>query len=1010
MVCMQQALPVTNAQSATTAKCQLQVLGQPSTGGIAYAGLQCTGGTVTIAVNEMLLGKYKNNFTGVTWHKQHCFMEHPDHEHPDQDCLFAVCANTRALFFNTIVKEVSNTSSIFCVLDNSSIEIVDSTVAFNSATGITAENANVTIINCTVAGCKSTGISVFDSILSITGDTVIANNTGLSGGGIKAFGSNCTVSITGSTSIVNNTAVGHTGQGGGVYAGPATVRIGGNTVIAHNSVASGAGEGGGVYVGTEASLFVFDNASIIYNSAYGDMRGMVRPTGHGGGVFVQGNSTVSIAGNARIAHNVAGGEGGGVCVAERGDWPRPTSNSIVTLSGNAVISHNSAADGGGIWIDSEAAAYLFAFVSVLGNATVSNNSATGDGGGMWCGPDSCGVTIADNALLANNSAGVDGGAVYAGPNSLLRMSGTPLFKDNVASRHGAAIVAQPNSSVYITGALFYNNHAGIFGDDIYAPFGAQLVFKSRNVSTQSDTVYWQRTTCVLGEVKTSWSRFCWPCPMNMYSLNVANQICDPCPANANCTGRSVLLPTKDYWHSHMYSTQMHKCAKAGVCLVNDTCASGYNGNLCGRCSPGYGSVGAFTCGPCRTAAFTVAVYVVAWCALVVLVVILVHTTLHDNVQQIRSLRPSDLLKVLIRHVQYLILLVSVRLPWSNTLAYLFSVVGWVFSASTAQIVSLDCILQSVHIAVPSAIAKTLISLLTPVTIFVAVLLLRMLVGSVRRRKCCVCTLTELVVAFLVVMFFFYPILVQTSLGMFACIKVDNAQAPLDPYPQYAIANASRGYWMWDVQQECGEGWHLRWSLGLGLPCVIAFCVLVPLGMLALLYHNREKLDVLTVKAHIGFLYHCFTARMYYWEVVATVQTILVVIVSTYSFSLGAYHAALIMLVCFLGIVATQYVYKPYAFEQVQYMQLLSNICLVLTVMIGMSLFESADVVVPDAYKEAICAVALLMNVALMCWCAWRGATLQLTGVREWVSLKLASLNGLMGRRSNRGRRRRTSCI
>jgi hypothetical protein len=60
-----------------------------------------------------------------------------------------------------------------------------------------------------------------------------------------------------------------------------------------------------------------------------------------------------------------------------------------------------------------------------------------------------------------------------------------------------------------------------------------------------------------------------------------------------------------------------------------------------------------------------------------------------------------------------------------------------------------------------------------------------------------------VVVSLVVLFFFYPGWVRTSLQFFACLKVDDVSSnSQDPFRQYAIAGAGAGYWVQDIQQPC----------------------------------------------------------------------------------------------------------------------------------------------------------------------------------------------------------------
>lgn len=286
---------------------------------------------------------------------------------------------------------------------------------------------------------------------------------------------------------------------------------------------------------------------------------------------------------------------------------------------------------------------------------------------------------------------------------------------------------------------------------------------------------------------------------------------------------------------------------------------------------------------------------------------------------------------------------------------------------------------------PIVAQTVLIRLATPATVFLAILLVRKMLKCMRTCSCCVeTTKAELIVTSLVVLFFFYPKLLHTGLTMFACIPIDDAHLASDPYPQFASANASRGYFVWDVQQACWEGWHLSWVLGLGLPCMLCFCILVPVGMYFMLQRNRASPEGTPSDNYTCCLYHCFTPDRYYWEVVASAQTIVLVAVSTFSFSLGAFHAALLMLVCFACILAMQHIFQPYAFQEVQHMQLMSSTCLVLTATIGLSIFEVGGVAVPRGYTETVGVLGLLANLAFVCWCSWRTAKLGSGMLSDWV--------------------------
>jgi len=203
-----------------------------------------------------------------------------------------------------------------------------------------------------------------------------------------------------------------------------------------------------------------------------------------------------------------------------------------------------------------------------------------------------------------------------------------------------------------------------------------------------------------------------------------------------------------------------------------------------------------------------------------------------------------MLKLVILFLQYLVIISSLSVPWPESLPYFFKFAKFIFGAFSGQIVSLDCLLSGVSQATPTpaAVQGQLFFLIAPLVLLAAVFLLsvvkhvvvylvakcrrcRRSVRSVRNvwQDASVLLVAKLPVMCIVVLFFAYPCLVRVSLGFFACLPLDNADAASDPYPGYAIANASQGYWVHAMQQACWEGWHRNWAAGLGIPCTLLFC-------------------------------------------------------------------------------------------------------------------------------------------------------------------------------------------
>ena len=377
---------------------------------------------------------------------------------------------------------------------------------------------------------------------------------------------------------------------------------------------------------------------------------------------------------------------------------------------------------------------------------------------------------------------------------------------------------------------------------------------------------------------------------------------------------------------------------------------------------------------------------------------LVHTTLHDVASgQVRGVaaRPSSFLKLMIRHWQYLVIISTVRVGWPESLAAVFTGISLLFSVSNAQAMSLDCIYASKGI-IPEAVKPLITSLLAPVCILLMVLLGRLIVwrlvalscvqklrmrvnqgassaGAVQHRHTGSSFIDVLTVTFLVVLFYFYPGLVRTAFSFFACLRMDDiSSTSKDPYPEFAVANASLGYWVFDVEQECWQGWHLSWSLALGVPCLLLFCVGVPLGIGFALWKARFALDLPESSHPLGFLYCNYRLKRYYWEVVSTAQIALVAALSVFSFTLGPYFTMLLLNVAVALFLALQIRFQPFAFDVLHTTGCFSLIVLYFTTVISLT-YLSDDVPTPNVYKEAMGVIGLSANVVFAFWCLYQAS-------------------------------------
>jgi hypothetical protein len=189
-------------------------------------------------------------------------------------------------------------------------------------------------------------------------------------------------------------------------------------------------------------------------------------------------------------------------------------------------------------------------------------------------------------------------------------------------------------------------------------------------------------------------------------------------------------------------------------------------------------------------------FAIAMFLILSLLAYMVHATCVDNRELFPELRVSDCLKVLVLYFQYALLLGTSTVEWPSSISAVSTGLGFVLSACTGQVMSLDCILAGTEsMGIPLAMKRQLVYLLTPFGMMLALAWVYSFAWSVSalvhyaKRRRGMCTLAAFRawmgvrsrIIVLVVLFFYFPSLVRVSWSLFACFPVD--QPGEGPYPQ-----------------------------------------------------------------------------------------------------------------------------------------------------------------------------------------------------------------------------------
>jgi predicted outer membrane repeat protein len=859
--------------------------------------------------------------------------------------------------------------------------------AVNDSGGAVAMKGNSTLVvegnvvfeNNTVEGYSAGALSVSENATAqvMSGVRFISNTASKAGGGAMAVIDTGSVEISNNVSFLRNQVLQggqsiHNAGGAFTLMDNAVLRIKGKGVLFEDNDVQ-QGQGGAGAASGRSQLLITDGVAFIRNKS---------PDFHAGALWVTDSVNLSIIGGqggVEFRDNKAEGSGGALALYE-------APGLKVEIGDN---------------------------VSFIGNAA---NSA--GGGALWVKHVSQ-LTLHNGVRFTSNTAAYNGGALLV-DKSNVTLRGGVAFEWNHANYMGGSIAASDFSSLLILddSCEFMNNSARSGGYNLHLDADSKYEFAgSSDGALARESVLWLRKDCVVGE-QLSQSGICEECPVETFGLDQQPHYssCKSCPRNAQCSGGHSIVPLSGYWHSSENSTQIHMCPRKASCVSDGKkemqCAEGYTGNLCAQCvGPEYGSNGFFQCTKCMHAGKTLGLFVTGAFLLLLAVALLVQTTLKDNIVGMSSIRPSALLKIVVRHVQYLIIINSIRFNWPQALGGLFKAAGFAFTVGNPEVVALACVFDpfSSSWGTFSVAVKVLtVYLLAPLGFLVALLAIYTLIGylsavtprratglpSPSRRFSAASAVHVLAVSSLVVLFFFYPTYLRTSYSFFACKKLDHVgELSPDLYQEYAVANAAHGYWVPDMQQPCWEGWHKALALAVGVPCLLLFCIGVPGGLAVLLYVNRYNLDFPqgSFQACAGFLYENYRHEQFMWEVVNLLQMVVLVAISVFSHTLGIYYSSLLLLTAFAVVFALLDIFKPYKFRLLNQVALLSFGTLFATAVIAMSMF-TVDVATPMAYAEVMGVIGLLINVAFILGALYLVAVHSSGMVKEYMNVVMGWLH------------------
>ncbi|KAF6265474.1 hypothetical protein COO60DRAFT_1623865 [Scenedesmus sp. NREL 46B-D3] len=519
-------------------------------------------------------------------------------------------------------------------------------------------------------------------------NNVVTGAVKVQGGGALHAATAARVNISNSF-FSNNRAV----LGGGVFAYVNSSMLISDSEFVNNSAESG----GGVLVAGIAGVHI-SNSGFSFNDATGQSRSNVAFVG-GGGAAAANAATLTITDSA-FSSNAATLGAGVVAV----------NAAILTINGSSVFMHNNASqDGGGVCVLGDAVLQLSPSTQIV------NNVAGGRGGGVSLGNGNFAVGDVLAAAGHNNTAKLGDSRVAVTVRRLALVSSP--FVHGYVSR-GATSDSGNDSS--LQAQLFVSGHYDLpcEGVSVRAMLeGTAFLGVNSSGSRGSVSLHLKVTR-----------------PPGVYSI-VFSLTDDPAgiaPATLQLERGPPALAEPSSWRNLGTGTQHQDHPRCTACSAHATgssysskqCSHGYQGNLCGVCADGFGSLKPFTCTACSKPSVTIGLYAAAAVVLLAYMMLLCHLNMTGSESAAGQAGT------------YMLVIVGINIQLPEPLALPSTALSWLWAAAAAPVSpGIECAFPDSDIPLP--LRNSLFYLCMPLAMLAALLCIQgVIMMGVSRPPCC----------------------------------------------------------------------------------------------------------------------------------------------------------------------------------------------------------------------------------------------------------------------------------
>jgi hypothetical protein len=419
---------------------------------------------------------------------------------------------------------------------------------------------------------------------------------------------------------------------------------------------------------------------------------------------------------------------------------------------------------------------------------------------------------------------------------------------------------------------------------------------------------------------------------------------------------------------------------------NESCADGYVGRLCHRCTAGYSRDGRDKCAPCfATGVGAQALAFLGISLIFIVFAILIYSSMATTLED--PTNTSIILKIAASHMQIIAIASGLPFKWSAVTVTLFRSFD-VISSVSEDVVNLECVYSEEGDRSDDnsvVYATTTLILLGPFIFVMVVSIFWFIVHYVKKYKFqqnSIITIDQhrskikktrtqakakakqetaapawektrdnIIVSVIVVMVVVHPTLTRKSVQLLTCdtLGTDDKQT----------------YLRRDLQIICWQGSHIAWALTVGIPFLILYALGIPLVSLFVMYRRKHKLhtDSSTV-SRFGFLYLGYNKSTWYWEAIVMLRKVSMVMIDVVLGPAGVAVQALVALLMLALMFVATLQWKPFEALHVGRLEMISLVTSFMTLWTGSFFWASANVELGTTVSIFIVIINILFVIYL----------------------------------------------